>query len=258
MTLKQRIRQLAMRLFEVDDEFNNVKPSSPEERLKFAEQRVNSLQHHLALRQAAAYKFKDRFLMATYQKELSPDDIQMGRVMFPYGGKLGRDGKKVMYQGLSPQEIKTVAELWQRIAKVQDALEQAQKPISRLKLEVKKANGTYISQNEINKCEFAFQHDVMQLISPMLGSGYKINNGGTRTKKNGTSRISIVIYVPPNGVTFDTTIKKILADKIKSWSQANGLTVPRVSCSIYNDNKICSVEIRGVSTAELIKKYHKK
>lgn len=248
-----------MRLHEIDHEFKNEKPSTTEDNLKFAQQRVSSIHHHIELAKHKLESFRDRFVQYRYSK---PTDAEIAKGFSFF--EMGNDGGKwAVYHSLTPQEVPIVASLWKKVEDSQPRLKKAQQTVSRFKLQINKANGTYISQQEVNKCEFDFQKEIMKLVETTIGSNYRTYARGTRTKKNGMSRVTISINLAPGSAIHTSPLnafKKQITTAIKVWLETNGFDETRMRVSFFvkmNSSIIGLVEVR-VQTADLIKRYHKK
>lgn len=244
-----------MKLNEVDDEFENVKDHSAEVKLKFAQQRTSSIHHQMYVIKHKLQNFKDRFITYRFHR-LTDEEKSKGYMAFVMGND---SGKCAVYHILTPQEISLVGSLWKKIETLQPLLKKSEQSISRYKLELKKTNGTYVSHQQVNKCEFDFQKEIMKLVESVIGSNYTTNARGSRTKKNGTSRVTISINLAPGSThTINEEFKKTVTTAIKSWFKANEFTYSRVAYSAeINSSIIASLGVLA-QTAELIKRYHKK
>ena len=252
-----------MKLHQASNEFKNIESSSAAEKLKFAKQRVKSLNHQLTVNSAIPQRYKDRFVQYRFGP-LRSDEAAKGYVAFERtNSNAWHPEEQAIYHSLSSNDINVLTIAYKKIGILTAMIKKTESQVVRYKLEVKKETGTYVSRKDLTEFERALQNDMAGFIMSIAGpEGFRTYQSTIKTKKSGISLVYVGIEILAKHkatvaeIALFIDMRKKIQSEIKDWLIRSGFPRNKVSFSGQSDIRTGAFAAQ-VITQDLIRKYRK-
>lgn len=161
-----------MRLNETGGEFENIKSTTAVEKYKYADRKLQSLNHQYAIINGLIDKYRDRFVGYQHLEDKLPEEVAKGRSVFAkdYMGKT----RWTMYHSLTPREIQLLSSSYKRLNFLYNIIRKYEKNMATLKRNAAKELGTFVSEEIRNKLSNMMMVELLKETQLNLGSNFSV------------------------------------------------------------------------------------
>jgi len=212
-----------MKLFEVDDEFENIKSSTATDKLRFAKRRSQSLMHQREIVRRVLASYEDRHVR---DRSTATDEAEDAKghvaVQIP---DIRNKARYAVYHSLTPRDITVLGLTWKKFGMLDAMIDKLDTSMPTLKRNALKETGKYVSKELLSQLSNLMIVELQQVVQFAAGSNYITSSGGVRTR---TGRGDVHLFVKMKDVANPGPLDKAdapawkklvdsIKDKLNTW-----------------------------------------